>query len=225
MNEIVVTGMVISVMPVGEYDRRVEILSSELGRITAFARGARKPGSQLVSATRSFSFGQFSLYQGKNSYTLMGASISNYFDKLVEDLDAACYGFYFLELAQYFSREGVESSEMLKLLYYSLKALSLTAVSNKLVRCIYELRMLAVNGLCPTLDRLMSGYGIYAFAANMSSSCQRAYAYVLEMPTEKLFTFKLSDECLEEYETIVRHLIRQSVDKKFKSLSIIDDIL
>ncbi len=225
MNEIVVTGMVISVMPIGEYDRRVEILSSELGRITAFARGARKPGSQLVSATRGFSFGQFRLYQGKSSYTLVGASISNYFDKLVEDLDAAYYGFYFLELAQYFSREGVESSEMLKLLYYSLKALSLANVSHRLVKCIYELKMLAVNGLCPTLEKLMSGYGSYTFASHMSAGCRRAYVYVLDMPTEKLFTFKLSDECLEEYETIIRHLVRQSVDKKFKSLSLIDDIL
>ena len=225
MNEIVVTGIVISVMPIGEYDRRVEILSSELGRITAFARGARKPGNQLVSATRSFSFGQFTLYQGRNSYTLVSASINNYFDKLIEDLDAACYGFYFLELAQYFSREGVESSEMLKLLYYSLRALSLTTVSHRLVKCIYELRMLAVNGLCPTLEKLISGYGAYTFASDMSSGCQKAYVYVLDMPIEKLFTFRLSDDCQKEFERIVRHLIEQSVDKKFKSLSLIDDIL
>lgn len=214
--------MVISSSPIGEYDRRVELLCAGPGRISAFARGARKPGSSLVSVTRVFAFGEFTLYQGKSSYTLKSAAVSHYFDELSRDLDRTAYGFYFLEAARYFSRENVESTEALKLLYYSLRALSLTSVPMKLVRCIYELKLLEINGLCPAPDRIASGTGIYGFAAGMSPGCMRAYRYVLSSPVEKLFAFALSDEVLEEFSDILRYLMGQSVDRPFKSLALLD---
>ena len=117
-----VTGMILSAMPVGEYDRRLVILTKEYGKITVFAKGARKPNSALIGVTRSFIFGTFEVYRGRESYTMYKASAKEYFENVVNDLNAVCYACYFAEIADYYGRENLDATEMINLLYITLKA-------------------------------------------------------------------------------------------------------
>ena len=118
-----VTGLVLTSVPAGEYDRRVEILTKERGRISGFARGARRPGSPVMAAASPFVFGTFKIVQGRSAYQIVEAKVDNYFEKLRSDITAACYGSYFMEILQYITRENNDETALLMLAYQSLRAL------------------------------------------------------------------------------------------------------
>jgi len=209
-DRITVNGMVLSSMPIGEYDRRLVLLTRERGKISAFAKGARRPNSSLLAGSRPFSFGQFFLYEGRSSYTVYAMEIQNYFENLSLDLEAACYGSYFMEFADYYGREGTDETQMLKLLYVSLKALGKESMPKKLIRPVFELRGMAVHGeysetpLCRTGD-----------------AAAYAWDFVLRTPYESLYTFNLAEQALQEFSAAVEALKEYYIDRGFKSLEVL----
>ena len=209
-----ITGMVLKAEPMGEYDRRIVILTKEKGKISAFARGARKQGSRLLAATNPFSFGEFRLYAGRSSYSVMEASISNYFEGLREDFEGAYYGMYFLELMDYYTRENSDEKEMLKLLYQSLRALMHDGISNRLVRYIFEMKAMVLNGEFPGMPR----------EGDWNPSTEYAVSYIMNSGIEKLYTFTVTEDVLGQLREIADDYRRRYLDRTFKSLEIVDNL-
>ena len=146
---ITVTGMILSAQPNKEYDRRLVLLTKERGKISVFANGVRRPTAMLSGCSQPFVFGKFTLYEGRESYTLQAAEPENFFAELRTDLEAVYYGVYFCEFAETVTREGLPAKEELKVLYRSLGALLKKSIGVELVRAIFELKMLAVGGISP----------------------------------------------------------------------------
>ena len=207
---VVVTGMVLRAAPSGEGDRRLVMLTRERGRITVFARGARRPGSPFLAACRPFSFGEFRLYEGRDAYNLQGAEITAYFEELSTDMEGACYGSYFLEVAEYYSRENLDGTELLMLVYQSLRALLKESIPNELVRRVFELKAMVLNGEYTELPPF-----------SVSDSACYTWEYVVAAPVGKLYTFTVTGEVLEEFGRCVDEAKRRFLPRHFHSLEIL----
>ena len=142
MNDLITTpGMVLSGFDHQEYDKRLVILTSDIGKVTVFARGVRRQNSKFMGMTDPFVFGEFKLFAGKSAYNLSGLDVSNYFEGIRLDMERMCYASYFADLADYSVKENMDGKSVLLLLFRSLQALETGSIDNKLVRAVYELRM------------------------------------------------------------------------------------
>lgn len=211
---VTVTGIVIKTIPVGEYDRSVTILTKERGKISAFARGARRQTSRFSAAANPFSFGMFRLFVGRNSYTIVEADISNYFEGLRTDYENACYGSYFLEIADYYTRENNDEKEMLRLLYQSLRALESGRFRSRLIRYIYEIKAIAVNGEFAGIPGEKE--------ADLEEAAKYAVSFIVKSPVEKLYTFTVNDKVLAQLGEIAEESRKRTMDKSFKSLEVLN---
>ena len=214
--EITVNGIVLLAAPSGDYDRRVVLLTREYGKITAFARGARRPSSMLLSSATPFSFGRFGLYPGRDAYTLVRTEITNYFSDLKGDFDGSLYGFYFLDFASYYARENLDSAQMLNLLYVTLRALEKKQMPFDLIRYIYEIRLMVENGEYPR-DA--------ASGPEWSGSVRYAVAFAISAPLGKLYSFTVSESVLEELSRLQKQVRSGLIDRKLKSLDILESVV
>ena len=237
-----VTGVVSFSAPADEYDRRLVIISGELGRISAFAPGARKPTSSLIAACRTFTFARFTLYPGRTAYRVVSAKIIKSFDEMSTDLEAVACGSYFMELAGLFSEENVEARELVNLLFVTMKALQVA--DKKLVRAVFEQKLLVINGEGPSVHecvicRKPVAEGVFVNKRHgiackscvpspegdvLCPAAVRALQYVDTADMNSLYAFSLEPLALSQYAHVMRSYYHYYVGRDLKSAALLDEM-
>ncbi len=217
MNEHVTTkGIILKTSNLGEYDKRLVVLSSDFGKITVFARGVRRQGSRHLAACSPFTFGEFDLFPSRDAYSLVNLRVENYFEALRTDFDISCLGMYFLEVADYYTRENLDERQMLSLLYVSLRMLEkivakTSSIDPRLVRCAFEMKAIAVNGEFPGASAV----------PDLSVGAVNAINHIAATRVEKLFSFNVTPEVLSELEKSAGIFRGRFLNADFKSLSML----
>jgi DNA repair protein RecO (recombination protein O) len=163
--------------------------------------------------TSTFAFAVFHLREGRSAYNLREAELIAYFDRLREDLESVCYASYFAEFAGYYSKENLTDSALLNLLYKTFQALEKKQISNQLIRAVYELKLMVINGEYSALPPISTG-----------DAATYAWDYVVQASIDKLYTFDLQKRALSEFIEAVSFLQRQIVDRQFHSLDILEQM-
>ncbi|MDR1019110.1 MAG: DNA repair protein RecO [Lachnospiraceae bacterium] len=214
MDQTIITGMVLKATPINENDRRIVLLTKNMGKISAFARNSRKSHSQLLAATNPFVYGDFICTSGRDSYTMIAANVNNYFSELRTDIVGAYYGFYFLEVADYFVLENADSKGMLLLLYQTLKALISPHIDNKLIKVIFELKTLVIEGF---INDEIEG--------DLLPSTKYALEFIMKTGVKSLYTFKVNEDVYKEMKVYVDKKFHKFAEKEFTSLNILKTLI
>lgn len=210
-----VTGMVINAVPHGEMDKRLTILTKECGKISVFVKGARRQGNRFQAVSDLFVFAEFDLFVGRSSYNLQDVKVLNYFECFRDDLNAAYYGMYFLELSDYYALENNDEALLLLLLYRALQGLKSLNLSNDFVRSVFECKLFMIEGEFIPIDKIKDYAPAVVTAIN----------YIEASSIEKLFSFSLDTDAFLAFREIADYERKHLIDKKMKSLDILETMI
>lgn len=144
-------GIIIRETDYGENDKIINILTDRQGIISAVVRKARKAKGNNFSIVQCFSYGNFSLYVGKNGYIVDDFEILELFWNIRNNLYNLSLAQYFSQLCFAFSPDIGSSGELLRLLLNVLFYISKEKMSLAVLKAIFEMRGCTICGYMPNL--------------------------------------------------------------------------
>jgi len=133
----------------GETDKVVTLLSRQYGKLSAVAKGARKPTSRIAGATEVFSCCSVMLALGRNLDVLTQSEVKVSFPALRTDLGRFAAASYITELTDAILPERLPAPAIFDLLLGALSALQSDA-NPSLVARAFELHAAREQGYEPT---------------------------------------------------------------------------
>ncbi len=235
-----IKALVLRVTDYNDRDALLTLLTAEYGLITAKARGLRRKNSPLTAPCQLLSYGEFTLFEYRDMYTVNEANAIELFQDLRKDLQRLSLGTYFAQVAQVISQEDQPGTELLSLVLNCLHGLSRLKLPENQVKAVFELRCACIAGFLPEVsgcavcgnpqpDRfdITQGCLICATCHSYEQTSLRlpvnpgmleAMRYIIFCPAGKLFSFRLSDENMEALSSLTEAYLAAQLERGFSSL-------
>lgn len=232
-----VNGVVIKESNSGDYDKIITLLTPNLGKITCSARGARRNKSQLMAATQSFTFGEYMLFKGGDTYSVNSCEIIEMFYNIRTDLDKLTYASFINKIISDVTVEGQNSFHILKLYLNTLYAISETDKNLDFIVSVFRMRLMKLLGFAPNVDECVScktkeNLNYFSFKDNgfkcdncskqdtgafkISEATKNAIIFSTKADSKKIFSFDLSEKALKEFEIVSRLYLNEKLEKEYK---------
>lgn len=140
-------GIIIRRRNFGEADRILTIFTRDHGKISAIAKGVRKPLSRLGGHLELFYTVNLILAEGKNFDTITGSEVIEDFSSLRQNLTLTGQAYYMAEIVDKLTGESLESKVIFNLLCDTLT--SLNHNKKHLILNYFELQLLSHLGHKP----------------------------------------------------------------------------
>lgn len=160
--------MVLRRRDAGESDRRLTLLSAELGVIDVTAKGAKKHGSRLAGASEPLAVCSMNLATGRKNWFLTQAQPITSYPGLRSDYDRLSYALALTEIAAAVLPYGQEVPEAFRFLVEALRYLEVH--DKPIVGLIWaELKLMEISGFMPVWNvSVVSGVSVQEAQAFVS---------------------------------------------------------
>lgn len=141
-------GIILRRRDFGESDRILVLFTRNLGRISAIAKGSRKPSSKIAGHLELFMRSSFLVSRGRNLHLITQAEVLDSFDNLRSNLQGIGRGSYIIELVDAVTFEEGSNYNLYELLLTTLTALD-SGDDPAIITHFFELHLLGLVGFQP----------------------------------------------------------------------------
>ena len=238
-----VYGIVIKETDTGESGKRITVVTRERGRMVLSAKGSKSVKSSIMAAAQLFSYCEFTIFEGRGFYSVTQADVIESFYGIRNDFERLAYAAYILEITDRAAFEELENQNAFELLLRTLFVMSAGKHSPRLVTAVYIIRLLKEFGLmgdgeyCSECGVPLNGEGFYTegegiYCANctvgkyyrLNSGALKAISHITQSEMKNLFSFRLSDEVMDEIWNFADINRRLHLGEWYKTLDYINNM-
>ncbi len=237
-------ALVLRITDYNDRDALLTLLTKENGKLTVKARGLRRKNSPLTAPCQLLAYGEFTLFEYRGMYTVNEAHSIELFQKLRRDLMKLSLGTYFAQVAEVVAQEDLPNPELLSLVLNCLYALAKLELAEAQVKAAFELRCACLAGYTPDLFgchicgsqepvlfdlsggsllcRRCHGTGI---RLPVNAGVLDAMRYIVYCAPQKLFSFSLGRENLEQLSAATEAYLSTQLERGFSTLDFYKSLL
>ena len=225
-----------------ESDKILTLLTEQEGKLTVSARGCRKKGSAIAAACQLLVWGEFTLYEFREMWSVKETASERLFDGIRADLEKLSLASYLAEVTEALAEEGQPDPGLLAVTLNCLHALDKLPASPVQVKAAFEWRAMALAGYEPQLERcgvcfreqplephIHLGEGTVHCAAcrsrlgegvsmPLTPSSLAALRHIVWGPRKRLLSFRLDGESLKQLGKISERYMLLQLDRGFGTL-------
>ena len=212
-----------------------------MGKVTVIAKGAKKSKSKLFSLTLPLCYGEFSVFKGRNMYTLSEGKIKASFQGLLNNLEKLTYSSYLCELIDICMQDEESNRDLYKEFVTCLYLLNTDAIDYELLVRSFELKLLKATGYGLAFDNCIfckkkintSNYISLSYFGGVCEVCPKEHgAYISKASynalrflnntsMDKVYRLNASREIKDEIFKVTSFIISSNYVRKPKSLEML----
>lgn len=236
-----IEGIVLKERPFGEQDKFIDVLTKDRGVIELPVRSARKINGRMSASTQLFAYSRFCFEQRKNRLYINSVEPIHIFYGLRNSVSAISLASYFSDIVRSCVPELTDSENTARLFLNTLHYLEKNLRSEKLLKSIFELRLMSEIGFMPDVlgCRVCGNFEpqeLYFSVKNGGFTCADCcsspdeYSFKLKLPVlsairhivladfDRLFNFRVSDNTLELLSAFSESYLISHLEKNFNTL-------